>query len=109
MSSKDTVFQQVKYFRNKEAAKFVLSEQKQAVVIIDQCLTEHIGHRFVLFFKSIFRTQHKFEVGALDEVSRHRRMHRLRRSIIDWLERGTKVPASRYTGRYRYILKYEVG
>jgi transposase len=141
VSSKDAVFQQVKYFRNKDAAKSVLGEQTQAVVVSDQCpsyhwieperhqfclahiernlqqmadysgkgLTEHIGNRLVLLFKSVFRTQHKYEAGTLEEVNWRRRMHRLRRSIIDWLERGTKVPASRYAGRCRYILKYEVG
>jgi transposase len=72
-------------------------------------LTEHIGNRLVLLFKSVFRTQHKYEAGTLEEVNWRRRMHRFRRSIIDWLERGTKVPASRYAGRCRYILKYEVG
>jgi len=36
-------------------------------------------------------------------------MHRLRHSITRWLERGTTVPASRYAGRCRYILKYETG
>ncbi len=37
LSSKDAVFQQVKYFRNKEAAKSILGEHTQAIVVSEQC------------------------------------------------------------------------
>jgi transposase len=36
-------------------------------------------------------------------------MHRLRSNITDWLERGTKTPASYFVFRCRYSLKYEIG
>ncbi|MCL1126006.1 IS66 family transposase, partial [Shewanella surugensis] len=45
----------------------------------------------------------------VSEIRWRRRMQRLRRSISDNLERGIKVPASRYSGRCQHILKYEQG
>ncbi|EDQ00900.1 hypothetical transposase [Shewanella benthica KT99] len=141
LSSEDAVFQQVKYFRNKDAAKSILGEHTQAIVVSDQCpsynwieperhqfclahvqrnlqqmadysgkgLTASIGNRLVLLFKSVFRTQHRYEAGDVDEIMWRRRMQRLRRNIKRWLECGENVPASRYSGRCRHILKYEQG
>lgn len=141
MSSKDAVFQQVKYFRNKDAGKSILGEHTQAIVVSDQCpsynwiepelhqfclahvqrnlqqmadysgegLTASIGNRLVLLFKSVFLTQHRYESGEVDEIMCRRRMQRLRRSIKRWLEYGENMPASRYSGRCRHILKYEQG
>ena len=141
LSGDDAVFQVVKYFRNKDAAKSVLGAQTQAIVVSDQCpsynwiaperhqfylahvlrnlqqmadysgkgLTANIGNRLVLLFKSVFRIQHRYESDEVDETIWRRRMQRLRRRINIWLQRGKDVPASRYAGRCRHILKYEQG
>jgi hypothetical protein len=72
-------------------------------------LTHLIGQRLVLLFKTLFRTQHRFEAGILSEMRWRRRMQRLRQSVINWLHKGAEVPASRYAGRCQHILKYEQG
>ncbi|BAJ01443.1 hypothetical protein SVI_1472 [Shewanella violacea DSS12] len=43
--------------------------------------TASIGNRLVLLFKSVFRTQHRYEAGEVDEIMWRRRMQRLKRSI----------------------------
>ncbi len=72
-------------------------------------LTAHIGTRLVLLCQSIFRTQHRYEQHELAESLWRRRMQRLRRSIQSWLRKGEQVPAARYTGRCKHLLKYEQG
>ena len=93
MSSKDAVFQQVKYFRNKDTAKSLLGKQSQTVVVSDQCPSYHW----------IEPERHQFFLAHLQQMADYSG-----KGLTNWLERSTKVPASRYAGRCRYILKYEI-
>ena len=43
--------------------------------------TAYLGHRLVVLFKTVFRTQHRYESGLIGEQVWLRRMQRLRRSI----------------------------
>lgn len=72
-------------------------------------LTALIGTRLVLICKSVFRLQHRFDSGDIDENRWRHRMQRLRRSMRHWLQRGALVPTTRYSGRCKHILKYEAG
>lgn len=73
-------------------------------------LTAHIGAELVLLFKSIFRTHHRYERGELSGSIWHRRLNRLRRSISQKLEMGSRLSLSKkYAGRCAHILKYEKG
>lgn len=71
--------------------------------------TAYLGRRLVLLFKTVFRTQHRYESGLCGEQVWLRRMQRLRRSIQAALFKGAEVPARRYAGRCQHILKYESG
>ncbi len=71
--------------------------------------TAYLGHRLVVQFKTVFRTQHRYESGQIGEQIWLRRMQRLRRSIKADLSKGAEVPARRYAGRCQHILKYETG
>ncbi len=72
-------------------------------------LTASIGAKLVILIKTVFRTQHKFENDILTETLWLRRMQRLKCSVKTWLEKGADVPSSRYSGRCKHLLKYEVG
>ena len=141
MANDDAVFQNVRYFRNQNTAKYLLGEACNAVVITDQCasynwlnperhqfclahvqrnlqqmadysgqgLTAYIGQRLVLLLKSVFRTQHRYESGEIDEQRWRCRMQRLQKRLRLWLKKGASVPSSRYAGRCKHILKYEQG
>lgn len=71
--------------------------------------TAYLGRRLVVLFKTVFRTQHRYESGLIGEQVWLRRMHRLRRSIQVVLTQGAETPARRYAGRCQHILKYETG
>lgn len=72
-------------------------------------LTAQIGQRLVLICQSVFRTQHRFEQGYLNDKRWRRRMLRLRAYLHYWLKKGEQVPVKRYAGRCKYALKYEIG
>ncbi len=71
--------------------------------------TAYIGKRLVLLCQRVFRTQHRYEEGDIDEACWRNRMRRLRKSLNSWLQKGEAAPATRYAGRCRYILKHEEG
>lgn len=71
--------------------------------------TAYLGRQLVLLFKTVFRTQHRYESELLDEQIWLRRMQRLRKRIHEALTKGAGVPAARYAGRCQHILKYETG
>ncbi len=68
--------------------------------------TAQMGGRLVLRVEAIFRTQHRFEDGEISEDIYQRRMQRLRMSWQKLLGQGLGVPASRYQGRCKYLLKH---
>ncbi|MGB7994841.1 MAG: IS66 family transposase, partial [Photobacterium halotolerans] len=72
-------------------------------------LTAFIGKRLVLLCHSVFRLQHRYESGDINEARWRNRMARLRKRLSAWLRKGEQVPASRYAGRCAYILKHETG
>lgn len=87
----------------------VLRNLQQMADYAGSGLTAHIGARLVHLCQSIFRTQHRFEQHEQAESLWRRRMLRLRRSLQAWLRRGVQVPASRYAGRCKHLLKHEQG
>lgn len=141
MSGNDAVFQNVRFSRSQDSAKYLLGEKTRAVIISDQCgsynwinpsrhqfclahvirnlqqmadysgkgLTAYIGARLTLVMKSIFRAQHRYESSELTEKKWRRRILRIRKSLLLWLEKGVEAPISRYAGRCQHILKYERG
>ncbi len=79
----------------------VLRILQQMVDYASGGLTAHIGAKLVRLCQSIFRTQHRFELHELEE-SRWR-------NIQHWQHKGTQVPASRYAGGCKHILKHGQG
>lgn len=71
--------------------------------------TAHIGCLLVILLKLVFRTQHLYESGQLDEQIWLRRMLRLKHAINTMLKKGAEVPVCRYAGRCKHILKHEEG
>ena len=71
--------------------------------------TAYIGKRLTLLIQLIFRVRHRYENNQLDEATYHRRMHRIRRSLIAWLTKGKSVTVKKYAGRCEFIHKHEQG
>ncbi|ENM5760120.1 IS66 family transposase [Vibrio mimicus] len=87
----------------------VIRNLKQMAEYSGSGLTAHIGQRLVRLCYSVFRVQHRYENGDIDEARWRSRMARLRKRLTVWLRKGEQVPSWRYAGRCRHILKHEQG
>ncbi len=67
--------------------------------------TQKVGERLLLCSNLLFRTVHRWQQGELSHRLYRRRLERLKRGFSYWLERGAGVPAKRYRGHCKHLLK----
>lgn len=108
MSGNDAVFQNIRFSRSKESAKYLLGEQTQAVVISDQFSSynwiDSSRHPFCLAHVVRNRQQMADYAGQGLTAYIGRQL-----TLLMWLKKGAEVPISQYAGRCQHILKYEQG
>lgn len=87
----------------------IMRNVQQMADYVGQGHTAWVGSRLVLLCQAVFRTQHRYEAGKLDETRWRSRMMRVKARFHRYLVRGSQSPVSRYAGRCQYLLKYETG
>ncbi|KAB7664456.1 transposase [Plesiomonas shigelloides] len=126
----------IRYFRSTETAKLLLDETNLAAVVTEQCdsldssrhqfywahvtrnltqiadyscggLTSLIGKRLMLLCYAVFRTQHHYRNGDVDEARRQNRIAQLRKRMTVRLKKGEQMHIRRYVGKCSYILKHK--
>lgn len=68
--------------------------------------TAKVGQRLTLLAKAIFKVRHHWEKHLISDEIYLRRMHRIRQSFEQWLEKGDSILIQRYRGRCRKLKEH---